>query len=186
MVELRHQPLLSNTAQSWEVQEVGPSWAFLPPDQERVNKNCNRSLRGRGNLIAQGRRKSFWRFQWKTLSGKLLHKRQNKPLRIICHSANKQCRELWCGYLLGFSKREMNINEPIDIAHSYGNENGPQSCEKRLQLTPEGCENHSSRETGLCTYQIGNAPGPGDFSLRNSPLLVSWNFLYSQVLVGLI
>lgn len=64
-------------------------------------------------------------------------------------------------YLLGFSKREMNINEPIDKAHSYGNENGPQICEKMLGLTPESCENHRSRETELCTYQIGNAPRSG-------------------------
>lgn len=43
MVELRHQPLLSNTAELRGAGGGAVQWALFLPDQEWVNKNYNRA-----------------------------------------------------------------------------------------------------------------------------------------------
>lgn len=70
----------------------GARSALFPPDQERVNKNYNRPWQ---RSHSTRREKIALKVLMKSsLSGKRLCERQNEPLRIICHSANTQSREL--------------------------------------------------------------------------------------------
>lgn len=110
----------------------GARWALFPPDGEQWTKitigpwKRSHSTRKKQMVLKVPMKSS--------LSWKWLYKRQNKLLRSICHSANKQPRELWCGYLLGFPKRETEYER---VADRNGNENGPQNTWKYAGVHPK-------------------------------------------------